>query len=76
MADLRSPDAILQKFAELLIDLCQADSAGGSILEEDNGRKIFGWHAIGGDLPYRWRSMARYDSPSAASIEQGSSAAF
>ena len=64
MADLRSPDAILQKFAELLIDLCQADSAGVSLLEEDNGRKIFRWHAIAGIYaPYRWGSMARYGSP-------------
>ena len=31
MADLGSPDAILQDFTELLIGLCQADSAGVSI---------------------------------------------
>jgi hypothetical protein len=34
-ARLYTPEAVLQKFAELLLDLCNAHSAGVSILEEE-----------------------------------------
>jgi hypothetical protein len=38
-ACLYTPEAVLQRFAELLLDLCNAHSAGVSILEEENGRR-------------------------------------
>jgi hypothetical protein len=61
---LYTPEAVLQKFAELLLDLCNAHSAGVSILEEENGRELFRWHAIAGVYAsYRWGSMPRYASP-------------
>jgi hypothetical protein len=47
-------------------DLCNAHSAGVSILEEENGRELFRWHAIAGVFAsYRWGSMPRYASQAA-----------
>ena len=71
MANLKSPEAILQQFAQLLIDLCNAHSAGISILEEENGNEVFRWHAIAGVYaPYRWGSMPRYASPCGVVLNQ------
>ena len=48
-----TPHSILQKLAETALELCRADSAGISILETDNGKSIFRWHATAGDFkPY------------------------
>ncbi len=63
-ARLYGPEALLQRFAELLLDLCNAHSAGVSILEEEDGRQLFRWHALAGVYAsYRWGSMPRYASP-------------
>ena len=63
-ARLYAPEALLQRFAELLLDLCNAHSAGVSILEEEDGRQLFRWHALAGVYAsYRWGSMPRYASP-------------
>jgi hypothetical protein len=38
--------------------------AGVSILEEEDGRQLFRWHALAGIYAsYRWGSMPRYASP-------------
>ena len=71
MANLRSPEAILQRFADLLIDLCNSHSAGVSILEGDKDKEVFGWHAIAGlYAPYRWGTMSRYASPCGVVLNQ------
>ena len=71
MANLRSPEAILQRFAEILIDLCSAHSAGVSILEGEKGKEVFRWHAIAGlYAPYRWGTMSRYASPCGFVVNQ------
>jgi hypothetical protein len=63
-AQPKSAERILQKFVELLLPLCDAHSAGVSILEEQDGRKFFRWHALAGIYaPYRWGSMPRDASP-------------
>ena len=63
-AGLRSPESILQRYAELLLPLCDAHSSGVSILEIANGEEIFRWHAIAGRYAaYRWGTMPRYASP-------------
>lgn len=47
MRELAAPGGnILQKLAETAMDLCQAHSAGISIVEEENGRPIFRWRPI------------------------------
>ena len=47
MAD--SPQDILQKLAETALDLCDAETAGISLLElSDSGEEIFRWRALAG----------------------------
>ena len=76
-ARLYTPEAVLQKFAELLLDLCNAHSAGVSILEQDNGREVFRWHAIAGVYAsYRWGSMPRYASPCGVVLNTGAVQVF
>jgi GAF domain-containing protein len=48
-----SPRAVLQKLAEVVLELCDAQSAGVSLLEETHGRHVFRWHAVAG----RWREL-------------------
>jgi PAS domain S-box-containing protein len=43
-----SPDGILQKLAETALTLCQAHSAGLSLLEDADERNNFHWRAIAG----------------------------
>jgi signal transduction histidine kinase len=62
MAD--SPDRILQKLVETALSLCRAHSSGLSLLEEENGRKIFRWHGVAGRYaPYLWGTTPREFSP-------------
>lgn len=44
------PRGVLQKCAELVMELCDADSAGISILEPGGTSGIFRWHAAAGAL--------------------------
>ncbi|MEW6371855.1 MAG: PAS domain S-box protein [Pseudomonadota bacterium] len=44
------PQRVLQKLAELVIELCHADSAGVSILEHDGDASLFRWHVTAGAL--------------------------
>ena len=43
-----NPHGVLQKLAELIVDLCGADSAGISILEHDGENPVFRWRAASG----------------------------
>jgi transcriptional regulator with GAF, ATPase, and Fis domain len=59
-----SPKQILQQLVETALDLCQAQSAGISLLEEENGRKIFRWHALAGQYTsHLWGTTPREFSP-------------
>jgi signal transduction histidine kinase/ActR/RegA family two-component response regulator len=59
-----SPKRIFQTLAETTLALCEAGSAGISLLEDDNGREIFRWHAIaGGYAPHLWGTTPRHFSP-------------
>jgi len=42
------PHGVPQKLAELVLELCAAGSAGISLLEEQDGHRIFRWHAAAG----------------------------
>ena len=66
MSELRrglagSPRALLQRLTEVALELCGAQSAGVSLLEEEQGRRFFRWHAVSGEykrllcttLPYK-----------------------
>jgi transcriptional regulator with GAF, ATPase, and Fis domain len=59
-----SPEHILKQLVETALDLCRAHSAGISLLEEENGRKIFRWHALAGQYaPHLLGTTPREFSP-------------
>ena len=62
MAD--SPERTLQQLVEAALTLCHAHSAGISLLEDENGRKIFRWHGVAGEYaPHLWGTTPRDFSP-------------
>jgi transcriptional regulator with PAS, ATPase and Fis domain len=59
-----SPEGILQELVENALDLCSAQSAGISLLEEENGQEIFRCHGVAGRLlPYLWSTVPRESCP-------------
>ena len=59
-----NPGGVLQKVAELAMELCHADSAGISILEPGGNNGIFRWHAATGAFAANLGcSMPREASP-------------
>src|ERR1700689_709078 len=59
-----SPERVLQQLVDTALELCQAQSAGLSLLEEENGRKIFRWHGVAGEYaPHLWGTTPRDFSP-------------
>lgn len=65
------PGQVLQKLAELVLEVCQAGSAGVSILESDGREDIFRWHATAGTLA-NWlhTTMPRNASPCGVVIDR------
>ncbi|MHB8525876.1 MAG: PAS domain S-box protein [Candidatus Acidiferrales bacterium] len=73
MHELSNPSGnVLQKLADTVLELCEAQSAGISILEEDeNGRKIFRWHATAGKWSkFLGGTMPREISPCGAVLDR------
>ncbi len=59
-----SPEQILQQLVEAALELCEAQSAGLSLQEEENGQKIFRWHGVAGEYaPHLWGTTPREFSP-------------
>ena len=59
-----NPGGVLQKVAELAMKLCNAGSAGISILEPDADCDVFRWRAIAGNFaPNLYGSLPRNASP-------------
>lgn len=59
-----APERILQKLSETALDLCHAQSSGISLLEEENGKKIFRWHGVAGAYAsHLWETTPREFSP-------------
>jgi CheY-like chemotaxis protein len=59
-----SPRGILQKLTDAALELCQAHSAGVSLLEHEDGKQIFRWHAVSGKwASFLWGTMPREFSP-------------
>jgi signal transduction histidine kinase len=66
-----SPETLLQKLVDTALELCDADSAGVSILEKRESGDIFRWHATAGLFgPYRGGTIARDLSPCGAVLER------
>jgi hypothetical protein len=61
---VHSPRTTLQRLADTALGLCHAHSAGISLLEDEDGRKIFRWHALAGRYaPHLWGTTPREFSP-------------
>ena len=70
----RAPEGvILQKFTDLTLEVCDAGSAGVSLLEtSDSGEEIFCWAALSGGLaPCAGFTTSRYASASGACLDEG-----
>jgi GAF domain-containing protein len=66
-----SPEMILQKLVETALQLCRADTAGISLLEEQNGEEVFRWEALAGVYADRLNAtMPRHASPCGITIER------
>jgi two-component system CheB/CheR fusion protein len=65
------PHGVPQKLAELVMELCDADSAGISLLEEQDGHQIFRWHAAAGLFADHLGGTIDYDtSPCGVVVER------
>jgi hypothetical protein len=68
-----SPRTILQRLVDTALGLCQAHSAGISLLEDEDGRKIFRWHALAGRYaPHLWGTTPREFSPCGTVLDRDS----
>ena len=66
-----SPRDLLRRLVEAGLELCRADSAGVSILEDEGGRGVFRWHAAAGSFaPYLNATVPRDASPCGVVIER------
>jgi PAS domain S-box-containing protein len=66
------PDGVLRKLAELVLDLCHAQSAGVSVLEPDGaGGAVFAWRAVAGAFAANLGgTIPRDASPCGAVVER------
>lgn len=68
-----APRRVLQNLVHLAKDLCQAHSAGVSLLEEENGKRFFRWHAVAGAwAPLLWTMLPREFSPCGTVLDRRS----
>jgi PAS domain S-box-containing protein len=66
-----NPRGVLQKCAELVMELCHADSAGVSILEPGGASGVLRWHAAAGRFaPNLHGTMPREASPCGTVMER------
>ena len=67
-----SPDDFLQKASDVAMVLCRAHSTGVSLLEEDQGKPVFRWHAVSGRYASNvWSTMPKETCPCGAVIDRG-----
>jgi CheY-like chemotaxis protein len=66
-----SPRRILQNLTDTALELCQAQSAGVSLLESEGQRQFFRWHAVSGKwAPLVWTTLPREFSPCGTVLER------
>jgi len=72
-----SPDAILHRLADAALDLCGADSAGLSLLEEADQKRNFHWRAIAGAwAPHLGGGTPRDFGPCGTVLDRNASQVF
>jgi signal transduction histidine kinase/ActR/RegA family two-component response regulator len=66
-----APDKILQRLAETALQLCRADTAGISLLEQQDGAEVFRWEALAGVFSDRLNAtMPRDASPCGTTMDR------
>jgi CheY-like chemotaxis protein len=66
-----SPRRVLQKLTDAALELCQAHSAGVSLVEAEGERQFFRWHAVSGRwAPLLWTTLPREFSPCGTVLER------
>lgn len=66
------PHTLLQAVCDIALGLCQAGSAGVSLLEGENGATVFRWAAVSGAYAgLAGRSVPRDHSPSGLCLDRG-----
>jgi signal transduction histidine kinase/ActR/RegA family two-component response regulator len=66
-----APNMILQRLAETALQLCRADTAGISLLDEKDGAEVFRWEALAGVFSDRRNAtMPRDASPCGTTIDR------
>ena len=61
---VRTPKAIMDRLVELSLTLCDAQSGGISLFEEQDGEPVFRWHALKGRFaPFTGSTIPRHFSP-------------
>jgi PAS domain-containing protein len=66
------PDALPRQLAEIALELCDAGSAGVSLLEETRDGTVFRWTALAGRFaPYEGGSTPRNFSPCGLCLDRG-----
>ena len=64
-----APDKILQRLAETALQLCRADTAGISLLDQQDGAEVFRWEALAGVFSDRLNAtMPKNASPCGTTI--------
>ncbi len=71
------PELILQTLCEVALDVCDADTAGISILDKDDAGPIFRWRAIAGGFASHLGGMTRREfGPCGTTLDRGTSQLF
>jgi PAS domain S-box-containing protein len=71
------PHGVLQRLAELALQLCRAGSAGVSVLERGDHGDVFRWHALAGaHAAAAGATVARADSPCGVVVERNTTLLF
>ena len=67
----QNPRNMLQKLVETAIELCNGETAGVSLLEEQNGTELFRWEALAGVFAsHRNNTMPRNESPCGICVDE------
>jgi signal transduction histidine kinase len=68
----RAPDSILQRVTEVAMELCQAATAGISLIEQSAGQTVFRWRALAGAFAAHLGGMTQRDfSPCGIVVDRG-----
>lgn len=67
-----APRDVLQELVNVVLRFCRAQSAGISLAEDENGQRVFRWHAVAGRYaPHLWGAAPWEYEPCGTGLDQG-----